>query len=203
MTISRTVIRELSDGKQIKVTRRYAVQFEAEEGGYRLNGKLIDVKVEVPEIISGLAEIERKRDDSDMFPIHVDAQGAIRQGEGAGAGDPGLREEMRAKGSALLAASGVSPAVAEQGMRLVNRTLQAKPGSPWPTDLFRIEPGEHRVSRVVPLQGGAEGRIEVVTQVDALLPCGLPQTVKRTITTLLAGNRKVSHEIWSFALATA
>jgi hypothetical protein len=84
------------------------------------------------------------------------------------------------------------------GTRFVAQTMQAPPRSSWPVDLLRIQPGEHRQSRVVALASGGEGRIEVVTRVDSLLPCGLPRTIDRTVITVLAGTRRVSREIWAF-----
>jgi hypothetical protein len=198
LILSRTVIRELSDGKQIKVTRRYAVQFAATESGFQLDGKLVDVSVDVPPLLGGLAEIERKREETGMFPVRIDSSGTILAGQQGAQVDRSARDEMTAKASYVLAGTGMPKENLQLGTRFVSQTMQAPPRSSWPADLLRIQPGEHRQSRIVALASGEEGRIEVVTRVDSLLPCGLPRTIERTVTTVLAGSRRVSREIWAF-----
>lgn len=198
LMLSRTLIRELSDGKQIKVTRRYAVHFAPTEGGFLLDGKLVDVSVDVPPLLNGLADIERRRDDSGMFPVRIDSSGTILAGQGSTPLGRPAYDEMTARATSVLAGTGMPKENLQLGTRFVSQTLQAAPRSPWPADLLRIPPGEHRQSRTVALAGGAEGRIEVVTRVDALLPCGLPSSIERTIITLLAGTKRVSREIWTF-----
>jgi hypothetical protein len=198
LILSRTVIRELSDGKQIKVTRRYTVQFAATESGFQLDGKLVDVSVDVPPLLGGLAEIERKRDEAGMFPVRIDSSGTILGGQASDQVDRRARDDMTAKATVVLAETGMPKDNLQLGTRFVSQTMQAPARSSWPVDLLKIQPGEHRQSRVVALASGQEGRIEVVTRVDALLPCGLPRTIERTVITVLAGSRRVSREIWAF-----
>ncbi|MBX9644107.1 MAG: hypothetical protein K2W91_08415 [Novosphingobium sp.] len=198
LILSRTVIRELSDGTQIKVTRRYAVRFAPAESGFLLDGKLVDVSVDVPPLLNSLAEVERRREETGMFPVRIDSTGTILSGQGGGQADLRARDEMTTRATAVLAGTGMPSENLQLGTRFVSQALQAQPRSPWPVDLLRIPPGEHRQSRTVALAGGAEGRIEVVTRVDALLPCGLPSSIERTVVTLLAGTRRVSREIWTF-----
>lgn len=198
LMLSRTVIRELSDGKQIKVTRRYAVHFAAVESGFLLDGKLVDVSVDVPPLLGGLAEIERRRDETGMFPVRIDSSGTILAGQEGGQVDRRVRDEMTARASVVLAETGMLKENLQLGTRFVAQAMQAPPRSSWPFDLLLIQPGEHRQSRVVSLASGEEGRIEVVTRVDTLLPCGLPRTIERTVVTILAGSRRVSREIWAF-----
>ncbi|MCC6927192.1 hypothetical protein [Novosphingobium sp.] len=203
LILSRTVIRELSDGNLIKVTRRYAVQFKPESGGYRLDGKLVNVVVEVPPVLNGLADIERRRDDSSMFPVFLDQRGAILVDAEGKPIDRQAHDQMASRASVLLAQSGMKPESLQMGTRVIGQAMTARAGSPWPTDLFLVRPGEHRQSRMVTLPGGAQGQIEVVTRVDRLLPCGLPQTIERTVVTLLSGSKRISREIWTFEPASA
>lgn len=198
LILSRTVIRELSDGKQIKVTRRYTVRFAAVENGFLLDGKLVDVSVDAPPLLGGLAEIERKRDETGMFPVRIDSGGTILAGPSGDQVDQRVRDEMTARATDVLAETGMPKENLQLGTRFVAQTMQAPSRTSWPVDLLRIQPGEHRKSRIVPLASGEEGRIEVVTRVDTLLPCGLPRTIERTVTTVLAGTRRVSREIWAF-----
>lgn len=203
LILSRTVIRELSDGKQIKVTRRYAVQFAATESGFLLDGKLVDVSVDVPSLLGGLAEVERKRSEAGLFPVRIDSGGTILAGQERGQVDRHGRAEMTARATVALAETGMPKENLQLGTQFVSRAMQAQPRSPWPVDLLRIAPGEHHQSRVVALASGEEGRIEVVTRVGTLLPCGLPKTVERTVVTMLAGTRRVSREIWTFQIGAS
>ena len=198
LVLTRTVIRELSDGKQIKVTRRYAVQFAPEGSGFRLEGTQVDVSVDVPPILGSLAEIERRRNDSSMFPVHLDLAGTVISD-----GDPSnidrlANDQMASEAKGMLVKSGMNEENLQVGSRMIAQFMQGRAGTTWPVDLFRVKPGEHHQSRVVTLPGGNQGRIEVVTRVDGLLPGGLPQTIERTIVTMLGSSKRVSHEIWSF-----
>lgn len=203
LILTRTVIRELSDGKQIKVTRRYAVQFAADDRGYRLDGKLVGVSVDAPPILNNMAEIERRRNDPSIFPVYIDSTGGVLVDSGAGQGDRLARDQMADEARGVLTGSGMPEQNLQFGSHLISQVSQSAPGSPWPIDLFRVRPGEHHQARVVTLPGGGEGRVEVVTKVDLLLPCGLPRTIERTIVTLLSGSKRVSHEIWAFQLDNA
>jgi len=200
--LSRTVVRELSDGNSIKVTRRYSVQFAPDALGYRLDGKLIDVTVDVPAELNSLAQIERQRKEAGMFPVRLDSMGTIVPDQTEETIDHGSHDQMALRAQNLLAGSGMTGGNLQAGNQVISKVLQPRQVSSWPTDLFRVPPGEHRQSRIVALPGGIEGKIEVVTKVDSLLPCGLPQTIERTVVTLISGNKRVSHEIWTFQMGS-
>ena len=78
LILTRTLYRDLPGGGKIVVTRQYAVHFSADGDGYRLDGQLLDTAVQVPERLSALAEVERRRPDSGLFPAYLDRQGLIR-----------------------------------------------------------------------------------------------------------------------------
>lgn len=202
LVLTRTVIRQLSGGKQIVVKRRFVIQFVPDGSGYVLNGSQLDVTVDVPPILSSLAEIERQRVETGLFPAWLDASGSISQKPAVSPTGNQAVSAMRGAAQTMLAGSDL-PADRKQESALYLGQLSAQPaGSPWPADLFRAAPGERHQHRLITLPGGEQGEVDVVVRVAALLPCGLPATFERQITTVLGGTSRVSHEVWTIELAS-
>jgi hypothetical protein len=107
VTMTRTLVRNLADGKQIIVTRRYLIRFTPEGDGYRLDGEQIDAEVVAPSALSGLAEIERKRIDKGLFPARLDARGMIRPARLDR--DPDTTSAALAQGQQIIAAAPLAP----------------------------------------------------------------------------------------------
>ena len=194
MVLARSLIRELSDGQRIVVTRRYTIRFAAVPDGYQIDGELIGVDVDAPPRLASLAELERRRVDPGLFPMHIDRAG-ILDDKAIGAFDPAVRSEARLRATGIL---GLQPSGAETS-GLVGRIANGNGNSPWPADLFSARPGERSSERLVSLSDGRAGMVFVVLKVDALLPCGLPQRFERIVTTELAGSRMVSREVFTFS----
>lgn len=197
MVLSRTVIRELADGKQIVVKRSFRVQFVPSEGGFVLTGTPIAVSVDVPPVLAPLGELERRRSDAGPFPLMVDNQGLIHPAPSGGLTDPGVRQEAKQAATGLIQGTAL-PAATKQGAVQVLGTMAADPrSSPWPVDLFIAHDSERRQHRSITLGDGSAGEVEVLLKVESWLPCGMPALFERIITTDLAGTRRVSHEVWS------
>ena len=77
MLLTRTLRRELSDGKAIVATRRYRVSFARSDSGWTVDGLLIASEIEAPPSLAALASIEQQRPDDALFPIRLDAGGVI------------------------------------------------------------------------------------------------------------------------------
>lgn len=197
LVLSRSLIRELSDGKQIVVSRRYQIRFVPIATGYRVEGSLLSVSVEAPPILSSLADLERRRVDSGLFPVELGSDGLMRS-QAPSTADPGFRTELQAQAGALLYPRTDGAAARAETGRVIGKLVQGAGTSPWPADLFNAKPGERRIERQISLADGRAGEVEVVLRVDALLPCGLPQRFERTVITRLPGSRSVSHEIFTF-----
>ena len=197
MVLSRTVIRELADGKQIVVKRSFRVQFVPSADGFMLTGTPIAVSVDVPPVLAQLGELERRRSDAGPFPIMIDNRGLIHNAMDGGIADPASRQEMKQAATGLVQGTAL-PAETKRGAVQVLGTMAADPrSSPWPTDLFVAHDGERRQHRSLTLGDGMAGEIEVLLKVYKWLPCGMPALFERIITTDLAGTRRVSREVWS------
>lgn len=197
MVLSRTVIRELADGKQIVVKRSYRVQFLAATGGYMLTGTPIAVSVDVPPVLARLGELERQRSDAGPFPIKVDSQGLIHtDARGSGADATG-RHAAQSTATGLIEGTSLAVGTKRDAVQLLGNMAADPRTSPWPIDLFVAHDGERRQYRSVALADGSLGEIEVLLRIDKWLPCGMPALFERVITTELAGTRRVSREVWT------
>lgn len=197
LVMTRTLWRSLHDGGQIMVKRRYDVRFVAENGGYRLDGRLLDAVVDAPADLAMLAELERSRPDTSLFPVRIDGHGRILA-DGS-APDAASHAQVAALASSMIGNSALAlPDKREAGRQLAQIT--APPGAigNLPSDLFTPQTGERRERRRIALPGGTEGEVEVAITVAQDRIDGLPQSVERVITTVLAGTTRVSREVWSF-----
>lgn len=202
LMLSRTVIRELSDGQRIAVMRRYKVQFVPAGDGFLLNGELVEVQVDAPPMLASFAAMERQRADSQMFPFVLSAQGLLQPQVGHDEIAPQARAQLTTAATGLIAGSKLSAQHKTEGAGLATQMANASPYSQWPSDLFvAIDPERHQ-RRTVALPGGGQGEVDVMIRVSNLLPCGMPGLVERTITTLAQGTQRVSREVWTVAYTT-
>jgi len=197
LVLTRTLWRSLHDGGQIMVRRRYAVQFVAENGGYRLEGQLIEATVDAPAGLAALADLERKRPESGLFPVLLDRDGRILDDGALPSAADHARAAEVARG--LIAAAPLGALDKKEAGRQIAR-IAAAPGAIGhiPADLFTPHTGERRERRRLAVPGGMEGEVEVAVTVAADRVDGLPHSVERVVTTMLAGTTRVSREVWSF-----
>jgi hypothetical protein len=199
MVLTRTVWRTLVDGKQLVIRRRYAVRFSRRDDGFVLDGRLLEAAVEAPPMLSGLAELERNRGDEGLFPLLIDNEGRIRASAPAQAGSPGLRDNARVKAQNLLAAKPQPlERQREAGAFLAQLSAQGASAT-WPADLFNPASGERLERRRITLPDGQEGEVKVAIRVTEAPSRGLPRSVERTVTTVLAGTSRTSRELWTLA----
>ena len=201
LLLTRTLYRSLNDGKMLIVTRTYAIRFTSSDNGYRLDGEQIGAEVQAPAGLAGLAEIERKRVETGLFPAMLDQSGMIRAG-GAVALDPAMRRQVAIRASGIIARADMAAPAKREGIDLVGQLAAVPNGTAWPSFLFNPGSRERVETRLVPMADGSEGVVEVRVRADGIAPGGLPQRVERTFTTRLAGTEKVSREVWTIAPAT-
>ena len=72
MHFTRELRRSLFDGKELVVIRHYTVTFTPTPTGFRVDGTSAGTDVAAPERLAPLAELERKRPDTSMFPLTLD-----------------------------------------------------------------------------------------------------------------------------------
>lgn len=195
--MSRTLVRNLPDGKEVRTVRNYRVWFTTDGDGFRIDGELAGVKVEAPPILAGLAAIERNRTDPNLFPVLLDRTGRILP-RGAQVSD-GARVRAAALGQAMLNEATLDPAIRNQaGMMLQQVSAAASGRTAWPVDLFNPAVPESREKRPIALPAGEQGSIEIVVRASGRGPGHLPGLVERLVETELDGSRRTSREVWTF-----
>lgn len=205
LVLSRTVWRSLPDGKHIMVRRRYAVRFSADGDGYVVDGNLIDATVEAPPRVEMLAELERRRPDTALFPMRLDRDGLI-QGEAGPRAEPPGRADAAHGSERILANSELAAAARKQASATLAQVLAAaNAGAAWPADLFNPRRVRHHETRRIPLPGGTEGEIDVSIKVAGNVAGNmatssetvLPQQFERTVITTLDGSQRITRELWT------
>ena len=196
MVLSRTVIRELADGKQIVVTRSFRVQFVAMANGFVLTGTPIAVSVDVPPVLAQLGELERRRSEPGPFPMSLDSLGFIHPAASGATADTGTRQVAKHAATGIIRAVAAPTETKRDAVGLLGAMAADPRTSPWPTDLFVAHDGERRLHRSLALADGSLGEIEVLLRVGKWLPCGIPALFERIITTKLSGTQRVSRELW-------
>ncbi|MGI8942670.1 MAG: hypothetical protein ACR2FJ_00265 [Qipengyuania sp.] len=199
--LTRELVRGLSDGAEIVVTRSWACRFEPVGAGQHVSGEQIDVQVAAPSVLAPLAQIERARKANELFPILLDRAGLIA-GPPSAASGPAVAEAVDAA-MKLYRRFRANAAVIEDARRFMAELQQTAAAmvSQIPRDLFYPIAGEHREAREVPLPGGAIGRFEVVASAIADGRTGLMASSSREIATTAHGRRTLSRETWTLGLA--
>lgn len=194
--LTRTLRRGLPGGAEVVTRRSYEVRFVRDGDGYRIDGRPLAASVEAPPALASLAEIERTRVETGLFPIRLDARGMILPGGPTASGDA----VERASGvvQASLAGSGLAALDMLQAQAFVRQIRQRPARSQWPDDLFR--PALARPARNEPVELG-EGMRGSVT-IEEVARCranGMLSSFERTVTTDLGGDKRVTSEEWTLA----
>ena len=197
LMLTRTLHRPLPDGKAIITRRSYSVRIVPDGAGYRVEGELVQATVEAPPSLGALAEIERRRPDTGMFPILLDAQGQIRGGGNVmSEGSLGRAAVIAAEaigGSGLLAIDML------QAQAFVKHLSSRSPRSQWPADVFNPAPGKRDEARVIALPGGEEGHVTIEIASQSANRAGQVALLERVVTTDLAGDIRVTREQWQLS----
>jgi len=77
LRLNRTITRGLGDGAQIVVNRQWHVIFARQGSGLSITGKQVTAQVSAPPSLAALAKIEEQRSTDAMFPILLNADGAV------------------------------------------------------------------------------------------------------------------------------
>jgi hypothetical protein len=199
LSLTRTLHRQLPGGKEVLTRRRYEVRITRQGDGYRVDGKQISVTVEAPPMLQQLAAIEQSRVDQGMFPILLDASGAITSF--ANNGDTTSREQAANLVGGLLNKSQLPDGDKAQAQGFVGQ-VQNSPAAAndWPLDLFNSRPGKRSESRRIALPDGGEGTVTISIESRQSGADRHESTVERIVVTDLGGTQRTTREEWAFAL---
>ena len=195
MLLTRTLIRPLSDGKQILTRRHYMVQIVPTPDGYRVEGRLVEVEVEAPPSLTALAAIERGRADNGLFPMLLDRAGRI-VGSSAVTPDGSMERAVRIAGEQL-GRTGLPAGDVRQARSFIAMMQARQARTEWPVDVFSPNPGLRREIRSVPLGEGREGKVTIeLTGTREASDGAEIASLQRSVTTEYGGDTHVTRELW-------
>ena len=199
MVLTRELRKVMGDGKAFTARRSYAIRFVPEGEGWLVEGSLLSSEVEAPSgVPPQLAELERTRPDTGLFPLRLDRAGMIVGQQGAR--DPRTSAALLEQARATLARSSLSEAERRGAEALVVKLqAQAKAaGGNWPVDLFRPRDVAHSETRTLPLGPGLEGQVRISVAAQET-PGGMMERLERKVVTETAGTSRTSVETWTLA----
>jgi len=197
LVLTRELRRPLPDGNEIVTERSYEVHIEKQDAGYVVNGTLIAVKVGAPEELRVLAELERNRPDTGLFPMRLDAEGMLAQDEERLPAEPAKTLSQGVQMVAEQLRRMKLPAVdAVQARAFVHQFLARPAMTAWPADLFRPSPGKRSDARELALPNGQHGQVVVETEAAAQPATGLLARFDRVVTTRIANDTRRTIETW-------
>lgn len=201
MIFTRVLTRELHDGKQVIVTRKWRIEFAQLEIGFEIIGKQVFVKVDAPERVRAIAQIEEKRPTDEMFPIVLNDEGAIeRIGEiDNSASIQAAADKARQVISALSRSEDEKAQMREVIMRLEHAKEDIL-GS-MPSDLFFPHRLQFSESKQLSLPDGSLGKFTVSYHAIVSLAGPWLQHARRHIKTQIGENCRNSYEVWTLEKA--
>ena len=195
LILTRTVTRSLPGGRQIVTSRRYRVLFFARDDGCRIEGEMLNVTVDAPPALHTLAELERTRPDTGLFPIQLDGQGRIISQRSAD--DRSATANAANLLSARVAQAPIAPADRTAASHFVGQVAQSGGESVWPQDLFRPAPGHRTEERQVPLPDGSMGAVSISSEARIDPQSGRMVSFERTVLTRIGETTRGSRETWT------
>lgn len=201
VVLTRTLVRDLADGKHIVTRRSWQLTFRTTADGYLVDGALIDSQVEAPPALAALARIEQLRPDGGLFPLPLDAAGLI---VAPSPGTSAAVDTARTAAEQSISRSALAPAERGQAQSLLVAVALAaqRSAATWPADLF-VPGNRHREDRrEIDTGVGGAGWVTVTVDAQSQPGDGLPRLTARQVVTEIGGNRRVSAEQWAIAQRT-
>jgi len=197
MLYTRRLQRELNDGKLFVVTRSFAIRFEPADDGYRVTGEQVAVEVDAPPQLARFVEMERRRVEQGLFPLHLTKAGQI-----VGLKDVEQAPELDNAIAQVLTtiAEVVKPAEDAEQLARFARAIHENALlllTTLPPDLFAPERAEHQESRTLNLPDGSEGVVTASYHMARAPATGLLTQAQREIVTEVAGHHKRTVESWT------
>ena len=200
MAYRRTVTRDLVDGNSLTVSRNFTVEFRRFSGGFMIYGRQHDVAVDAPRQLAQFAQIERERDESDMFPLALDPFGLILSRDRQSAECPSVAQAIER----TLVALNVQPLGQEERASLETfvTALQVaghRITAHLPIDLFAPAGSARHDEHSIALPDGGLGRVATHFDGERDNATGLMRAASREIVTQVDASRRTTRESWILA----
>ena len=195
--LTRELRRSLFDGKEVVVRRVYRIHFMPDGAGYRVEGDLIDVTVDVPAKLAALADVERRRVQTGLFPMHLDANGRLQELNTPP--DHGTAERAWSISGEMIDGVHLDDTARADIRNFTRDALAGGSEDHWPADLFHPVCGlRSDTSHFDAPGGGGSGSITV--SIDAGCDShGLLKSLERMVTTSTGSEKRMTRELWTLA----
>jgi len=197
MILRRRLVRGLRGGEQITIDRAWAVTFNPVSKGAEIVGHQISADVGAPEMLSSLARVEQERSTDAMFPIQLDAHGAL-----VAAGPFTLGEDLAIAvdiASQLIAERPVFNTDKQQQLDYITGMQRA--ATDWldslPSDLFYPVREPIRTVQRIDMSSGSMGEFELLYEATPHQDGPWLGRAKRQIVTRIGGGERASSEEWT------
>ncbi len=199
LIITRTVWRNLHDGKQIVVRRSYLVSISPAGEGFLVQGRQIGSSVDAPPQLEPLARLERARVDNTTLPISLDAGGIMRLGPPPPSPD---LAEGGLTARRIIAQTGLNAKESSETEAFLTGLAAKGASVPWPVDLFNPREPQRRDRQILALPDGTTGTVTSIVTAGPRRADGLPAKVWREVVSELGGTVRISREEWTFSEST-
>ncbi len=203
-TLERVLVRWLSDGNQIRVTRRWAIVIgPSRVGAMGVSGAQSFVQVDAPPPLKAIADLEARREETGFLPLHLDESGRILS---ANEDEPApLPEEALAAAVAFARSRASGGEVVSASRQFVADMSQS--GQRWltrlPRDLFFPAPREREASQAIDLPDGTSGTVTMREVAVSDPASGLLRSFQREAETSSPHFSRKGGETWRLMAAVS
>ncbi|MBX7458710.1 hypothetical protein K3152_10680 [Qipengyuania sp. 1NDH17] len=194
--LRRELERGLGGGAAIVVTRNWECSFDQIGAGASVRGTQGRCDVKAPPALAALAEMERSRKVTGLFPMKLDNEGHIFDWGGRGA--TGIEAALRAADARIdsLTLADGDKRDAKAWLAQVGSTA-AEVVSQVPRDLFFPEAGKRTENRKMALPDGQTGSYDITIEAEARQSDGLLVSSERRIVTRIGDSSRIARERWT------
>ena len=198
LRLERVLQRGIGEDAAITVRRSWQVQCERQGRGIVLTGQQISAEVNAPPHLDALAQIERERDASAMFPLMLSDDGLILTPGNASAPADMLAAALTAA-EALIARQPVPPDERERYRLYLAQVHQAGANllDALPPDLFFPSGPVVERTRPVTLPGGLIGHFTLRYSSEPQADAPWLKRAERRVTTQVEGLTRTASEVWT------
>jgi hypothetical protein len=198
--LARRVERQLgTSGGQLVVERSWSIRFVPQGRAFVAEGALLGINVEAPPALAALAQIERERDEPQLFPMLLDGAGQMLDAP-EGRSDTALTQAIDTVRKTVTARSSGQDdrAQAEQffaALQTAGQTVLAQ----WPRSLFAPAAMADTAERSIDLPDGSTGTVTVRTSAASDPQTGLMQRFERQVDTAYGSQFRRGRELFTLA----
>lgn len=202
MIYSRQLLRIMTGGARLMVTRSFAVRFIRDADGYLVTGTQTGVAVEAPPALDRFAALEKERLETGLFPLRLDMAGQIT-GAQVPTGPAPQQDDRLAL--AVAAARSVAtqmqaePEVQAQLAAFINAVHQSATQlvTQLPPDLFAPQQLARTERQQLDLPGDLVGQVTAQFSASVDPATGLMRNAQRSVTTAIGPDQRETVESWT------